>query len=197
MRQVAFAIEAGVDVIQIREHDLDARPLGVLAAAIVKLTRSSRTRVVVNDRLDVALAVGADGVHLPAHSLSVRAARRLAPAGFLIGRSVHDQEELEAASGADYLVAGTVWPTVSKGTDRRCLGIAGLSILVRAAGAPVLAIGGVTEERLPEVAAAGAVGVAAVGLFLNECAGDICHATPLVNVVHSVRVRFDTSRPGS
>src|SRR5262245_56904560 len=101
------AASAGVSFIQVRERDLEAAPLFDLVADIVAVTRRSVTRVVVNDRLDVALATGADGVHLRGYSISPVAARSIAPVPFLIGRSVHGvQDARDHAEGADYLIAG-------------------------------------------------------------------------------------------
>jgi len=119
----------------------------------------------VNDRIDVALACGADGVHLRADSVSVAAARTLAP--FLVGRSVHTVAEAIAASGADYLIAGTVFPSVSK-PSAAVLGVQGLKAIVDATTVPVLAIGGMTAERVPDVLRTGAAGIAAVGLFIDS-----------------------------
>jgi thiamine-phosphate pyrophosphorylase len=168
LEQCREAIQAGVDLIQVRERDLDGGPLAALVAELVRLTRGTATRVVVNDRLDVALACGADGVHLRGDSIPPEAARAIAPAGFLIGRSVHHEQEAKtAAAGADYLVAGTVFPTSSKAGLTEWLGVEGLARICRAVPVPVLAIGGVTVDRLPGIAAAGAAGIAAIGLFAN------------------------------
>jgi thiamine-phosphate pyrophosphorylase len=168
--QARWAADAGIDFIQVRERDLEAASLAALVIAILTITRGTRTRVVVNDRLDVALACGADGVHLRGDSVPVQAARRLAPTGFLIGRSVHRVDELEPAAGADYLIAGTVFPTASKpaGVAQPLLGIEGLSAIVRAAHAPVLAIGGIADDRIEQITAAGAAGFAAIGLFADR-----------------------------
>ena len=95
--QVRLAVHAGVDLIQVRERDLEAASLADLVSSILAVTRGSRTRVVVNDRLDVAIATGADGVHLRHDSIAVAAARTLAPSPFLVGRSVHDGGEARAA----------------------------------------------------------------------------------------------------
>jgi len=168
VEQCSAAVQAGVDLIQVRERDLDGRPLATLVGELVRLTRGTATRVVVNDRLDVALACGADGVHLRGDSIPPEAARSIAPAGFLIGRSVHaEQDAKTAAAGADYLVAGTVFPTPSKAGLTEWLGVEGLARICRSVSVPVLAIGGVTVERLPGIAAAGAAGIAAIGLFAN------------------------------
>ena len=168
VEQCSEAVQAGIDLIQVRERDLDGRPLATLVAELVRLTRGTATRVVVNDRLDVALACGADGVHLRGDSMPPEAARSIAPAGFLIGRSVHAEPDAKiAAAGTDYLVAGTVFPTPSKAGLTEWLGVEGLARICRSVSVPVLAIGGVTVERLPGIAATGAAGIAAIGLFAN------------------------------
>jgi thiamine-phosphate diphosphorylase len=188
LAQIRAGIEAGVDLVQIRERDLDAAALSSLVAAVVDLTRGSTSRVVVNDRLDVALACGADGVHLRGDSVPIAAARRLAPPPFLVGRSVHSADEVVSAAvnaaGADYLIAGTVFPTASKPGVTTWLGLEGLRAVVRATTVPVLAIGGVTLERLVEVASTGAAGIAAIGLF---------ESPRLVELVAQIRHRFDTA----
>lgn len=166
LAQLETAINSGVDLIQVRERDLEAGDLAALVEAVVSLARGTTSRVVVNDRLDVALACGADGVHLRGDSIPTVDARRIAPAGFLIGRSVHTVDEASAAERCDYVIAGTVFPSRSKAAGATILGIEGLRAIVRASQAPVLAIGGVTADRFDDVAAAGAAGVAGIGLFL-------------------------------
>ena len=168
VEQAREAAEAGVDIIQVRERDLDARALCALVQDVVRVTRGSRARVVVNDRLDVALAAGADGVHLRGDSIPPARARSLAPAGFLLGASVRTEAEaVEAARWCDYLVAGTVFPTNSKPGMTAFLGLAGLASIAKAVSVPVLAIGGVSVDRAADVAAAGGGGVAAIGLFAD------------------------------
>jgi thiamine-phosphate pyrophosphorylase len=191
--QARHAAEAGVDLIQVRERDLEAGDLAALVAELVAVTRGTATRVVVNDRLDVALACAADGVHLRADSIPVEAARRLAPTGFLVGRSVHGAGEAAAAAGANYVIAGTVFPSESKRSGPPLLGLDGLRAVVSAMPVPVLAIGGITSARFDDVAAAGPAGVAAIGLFMAPAAaGDriSCRAVPLAAVVERARAHF-------
>lgn len=184
------AVDAGVDIIQVRERDLDAAALVELVTVINDIARGSSTRVVVNDRLDVALACVAGGVHLRSDSIPPAAARAIAPQEFLIGRSVHTVEEAVGSwSGADYLVAGTVFPSASKPTGGRLLGCDGLTMIGRAVPVPVLAIGGMTIERARQAAAAGAAGIAAIGLFLG--------ARSMRSVVTAVRTQFDRIRSDS
>ena len=188
VEQARFAVAAGIDVIQLREPDLDGGPLASLTTAIVALTRGSSTRVVINDRLDVALATGADGVHLRSDSIDAVRVRACAPPGFLIGRSIHSVADLRNVGPVDYLIAGTVWTTSSKPSGHVLLGPEGLASIVDASPLPVLGIGGVGLERMPALAAAGAAGLAAIGAF-QGLEGD-CRAMPLHEVVQSLRQAF-------
>jgi thiamine-phosphate diphosphorylase len=183
IEQAAEGADAGVDLIQIRERDLDASELAAIVTRIVQITRGSRSRVVVNDRLDIALACEADGVHLRGDSIPPARARAIVPPGFLIGRSVHEMAEaLAAAPHVDYLVAGTVFPTTSKPGRTDFLGLRGLAAIAGAAPVPVLAIGGMTVERAVEMSAAGAAGIAAVTLFSDA-------DRPIRDVVRAILAR--------
>ncbi len=190
VEQAAEAAEAGVELVQVREPGLEAAALAALVVRIVEVTRGTRTRVVVNDRLDVALGCGADGVHLRGDSVPVPRARALAPDGFLIGRSVHGVEDAAAAAGADYVIAGTVFPTASKPGRSEWLGVAGLASVVTAVAVPVLAIGGITPDRVPALRTAGAAGIAAITLFDGR-------ERPIREVVRELRTRFDMSGDSS
>jgi thiamine-phosphate diphosphorylase len=192
--QARYAVDAGIDIVHIRERDLEAAALAALVSEILAATRGSATRVVVNDRLDVALACGAHGVHLRGDSISPAAARRLAPAGLLIGRSVHAVDDIAQADGADYVIAGTVFASASKPDASTLLGVDGLRAIVRAAPVPVLAIGGVTAERITSIADAGAAGIAAIGLFFDEpdrSGESHCRPSAMDRTVASLRERFD------
>jgi thiamine-phosphate pyrophosphorylase len=184
--QARAAAAAGIDFIQVRERDLEAAALAALVRAVLDATRGSGTRVLVNDRLDVALATGAHGVHLRADSFPVAAARHAGPPGFLVGRSVHSVDEAVGASGADYLVAGTVFPTASKPGQPMHLGAAGLERIVAATRTPVLAIGGVTLDTAAAIAGAGAAGIAAIGLYAE--------ARSLDDLARRLRSRFDSAK---
>jgi thiamine-phosphate pyrophosphorylase len=194
--QAQHAVDAGIDLVHVREPDLATADLADLVRELVRLRRGSRTRIVVNDRVDVALACGADGVHLRSDSMPADAVRRMVPPGFLIGRSVHGVDQSRVAGPVDYLIAGTVFPTPSK-TGTALLGVEGLRRIVGAVQVPVLAIGGVSIERLAAVEATGAAGIAAIGLFVGADAGyqGMCRAVPLAPRVAVIRARFDTSRP--
>jgi thiamine-phosphate pyrophosphorylase len=197
LRQARYAIDAGIDFVQVRERDLDTADLAATVSDIIAMARGTRTRILVNDRVDVALACGAAGVHLRADSVPAAAVRSIAPPEFVIGRSVHGVlDALGAGAAVDYLIAGTVWPTSGKPAGHPVLGVDGLSGIVRAAGVPVLAIGGVTLDRLGEVAARGSAGVAGIGLFMASgpaAAHRPCRAVPLVEMAAAARARFDTS----
>jgi thiamine-phosphate pyrophosphorylase len=154
--------EAGVDLFQVRERGLDVRDLSALVGACRLALAGSRTRLLVNDRLDVALGEGAHGVHLPAHGLRVDDVRRHTPAGFVIGRSLRAGDpDTSPAAGADFVIVGTIFPSASK-PGLPAAGLEALTRVVAATRLPVLAIGGVDESRVPEVARAGASGVAAI-----------------------------------
>lgn len=183
-QQAIAAVAAGVDYLLVREPDLEARALAALVSDLLALTRASRTRLLVNERLDVALACGADGVHLRESSFAAADARRLAPPRFLIGRSVHSVGAATAATGADYLIAGTAFETPSKPPHHDLLGVDGIRAIATAVAIPVLAIGGVTEHNAAEIATAGAAGAAAIGLFMP--------ASALASRVGDARARFDS-----
>jgi len=193
--QIQYAVDAGIDLVQVRERDLEGGALAALVTSLLAVTRGTRTRLIVNDRLDVALACAADGVHLRGDSVPVEAARRISPSGFLIGRSVHAADEaVDAGTGADFLTAGTVFPSASKAPGTRLLGIEGLRSIVSAVGVPVLAIGGMSGERIAQAASAGAAGIAAIGLFTGphaDAQAGGCRAGDLRQIVNDVRMRFD------
>jgi thiamine-phosphate diphosphorylase len=164
---VATAARAGVHLVQIRQPALDGGPLFALVQRCVQSVAGTSTRVVVNDRLDVALAGGAHGVHLRGDSMPASRLRAFTPHGFLIGRSVHTVAETVAATvggGLDYLVFGTTFPTMSK-PGRPTAGVGTLAEVCAATSLPVLAVGGVSTMRFADVARSGAAGFAAISLF--------------------------------
>lgn len=190
--QVRAAAGAGVDLVQVREPARDSASLLRLVERCVAEARGSSTGIVVNDRLDVALAAGAAGVHLKGESFAGGRVRAVAPRPFLVGRSVHQPAEMAALAGEgvlDYVIAGTVFESRSK-PGQAPSGLATLREMVAAAGStPVLAIGGVSLETAGDVAAAGAAGVAAIGLFMP---GD--GRLPLADTVRRLRRAFDSGR---
>lgn len=170
VRRVRVCAQAGVHLVQVRERDMADAALVGLVARVVGAVRGTRTRVLVNDRADIALVAGAHGVHLRADSAPAARVRAVAPPGFLLGRSVHDAEDAQrmAAEGAvDYLLFGTVFATVSK-PGRPAAGVDALRAAVgRAPAVPLLAVGGVTLETLPRLKDSGCAGFAAIGLFAD------------------------------
>jgi thiamine-phosphate pyrophosphorylase len=162
---VEECLAAGLRAVQLREKDLETRDLLALADTLREATQRHGARLIVNDRADVALAAGADGVQRTHASLPVSALRGIAPAGFLVGASVHSEAEARdaAGQGADFIVFGPVYDTASKRRYGPPQGLAALEAVTRAVDRPVLAVGGLTPERVPEVLAAGAAGVAVIG----------------------------------
>jgi thiamine-phosphate pyrophosphorylase len=164
---ISSNLQAGADWIQIREKDLSARELYDLVQAAVALPNPRRVPILVNSRVDVALAAGAAGVHLPSNSPAPRSWRPLVPKGFLIGVSCHTKEEVQTADeqGADYVVFGPVFAPLSKGSDLAPRGLDRLAEAVALTNLPVLALGGVTNENAALCVAAGAKGIAGISLF--------------------------------
>lgn len=189
--QVQGAINGGVDIVQVREPDLHAREYVALVRDLLRARQGAATRIVVNDRVDVALAAGADGVHLRESSVSVMAARPLLNQDQLVGRSVHDAGAARAHA-ADYLIAGSVFETLSKPGAPATLGLDGLRRVVLAAGeCPVWAVGGVTIDRVAEVARTGARGIAAIGGFIPIDSGrGVAHTVE--QLVKTWRFCFDS-----
>ena len=160
-------LAAGIEWIQIREKDLSARELYHLVERALALPNPHGTKIFVNTRVDVALALGAAGAHLPTDSPEPQHWRAIAPAGFLIGVSCHTLDEVRAAGreGADYVVYGPVFPPRSKSTDLSARGLRQLAQAAQAVPIPVLALGGITADNLDQCVSAGAAGVAAISLF--------------------------------
>jgi thiamine-phosphate pyrophosphorylase len=159
---VARALAAergGSTMVQLRLKHVDARTLATVGSA---LGRVLSVPLVVNDRLDVALACNADGVHLGYDDLPVNAARRLAPVGFIVGASVGDDNEVPNGRDADYVGIGPVYPTTSKSDAGQSIGVAGFGRLRELCGRPAVAIGGIAPSNAAEVMAAGADGVAVI-----------------------------------
>ncbi|HEX8137164.1 MAG TPA: thiamine phosphate synthase [Pyrinomonadaceae bacterium] len=170
----AAAVSSGISLIQLREKNLSARVLFELTTRAARLTRGSQTRLVVNDRADVARAGGADGVHLTTRSLDAGTVRRAFGQDFLIGVSTHTLSEAEAArrGGADFATFGPIFDTPSKRAFGPPVGLAPLSEAARSlAPFPLLALGGITtSENATEALAAGAQGIASIRLFSNASA---------------------------
>jgi thiamine-phosphate pyrophosphorylase len=191
--QTRLALEGGATAIQLRDKSMDGRELLETAKRMAVLCEEWGALFVVNDRLDVALLSGADGVHLGQKDLPVAEARKLAPRPFIVGASAHDAEEAERAAeeGADYLGVGAVFATGSKG-DATVVGLAGLRGLMEALRSsrgnrseevpPTVAIGGISAETLPEVIRAGADGVSAISAVVR---GDVKKQAAALNQILS------------
>jgi thiamine-phosphate pyrophosphorylase len=165
---VARAIDAGVDSVQVRDKGASAAELFATVVELQRVARSSGVRVLVNDRIDVALATRAHGVHLAANSLPPAVARAVLEPWQLVGVSVHavDEAVRAAADGADYLTFGHVFDTPSHAGEP-ARGAAMLAHVVAAVDVPVIAIGGITAARVGEVLATGCAGIALISAILS------------------------------
>jgi thiamine-phosphate pyrophosphorylase len=165
---VSAAVSAGIQYVQLREKKLQSRVLSELAARAVNIAQGTATRVLVNDRADIAVAAGANGVHLTTQSLETAVVRKAFGDELLIGTSTHSLEEAQMArnGGANFVVFGPVFPTASKAKYGPPLGVRALS---RAASElapfPVLALGGISLVNAAECLSAGASGIAGISLF--------------------------------
>ena len=167
---VEEALSAGAPAVQLREKGASARKLMARAERLRELTRRWDALLFINDRFDIALAAGADGVHLGPHDPPVKAIRSVAPDGFLIGHSTDDPEEAKeaAAHGADYIGCGAVYPTATKSDAGGAIGVEGLAKVATAVEIPVVGIGGISPEGAREIAAhTPAAGVAVIGAVMG------------------------------
>ena len=165
---VKVAVEVRIPLIQMREKHLSGRDLYNLVKSVMKLTDGSNTKVLVNDRVDVAIAARADGVHLPANSVPIEVVRRSVPKTFLIGLSAHSENDVStsSANSADFVVLGPVYPTPGKGKP---LGLYKFETIVNGhAELPILGLGGIEESNFQVVLGAGAAGFAAIRFLNND-----------------------------
>ena len=168
LRFLQNVVTAQLPIVQIREKSLPARELYELMARAMEITRGGKTRLLVNDRVDIARAAGADGVHLTSRSLPADVVRNICGPDFLIGVSTHSLAEARVAqsAGADFVVFGPVFDTASKRAFGEPQGLDKLHEVTNALGEfPVLAIGGITRENLAACIDAGASGIAGISLF--------------------------------
>jgi thiamine-phosphate pyrophosphorylase len=164
LHRAAAAARGGATMLQLRLKYADARSLVEVARALVE---TLPVPVIINDRVDVALASGAAGVHLGADDLPVSAARAIAPDGFIVGVSVGSDDEVPGAAGADYVGVGPVFGTRSKSDAGAAIGVERFARLSARTALPSVGIGGVTAENAAEVIGAGAAGVAVISALLG------------------------------
>lgn len=166
---VRAALRGGAPAVQLRMKDAPAREMTDLARALLAETRAAGALLFVNDRVDAALAVGADGAHVGQDDLPVAAARKIAPAGFLLGVSAETAELARAAEadGADYVGVGPVYLTGSKADAGDAVGTERITQVAAAVRIPVVGIGGITIENAPPVIHAGAAGVAVISAVMR------------------------------
>jgi len=166
---VQRALSAGAPSIQLRAKEATARELTAMVQVLLPSVRAAGSLLFVNDRLDVALAAGADGVHLGPDDLPVRDVRSTVADDFIVGYSTDDPEEAAQAQadGADYLGSGTVYATTNKSDPGEVIGVEGLRRVVEAVSIPVVGIGGITPDRAEAVAETGASGIAVIGAVMS------------------------------
>lgn len=174
---VRKAIDGGATCIQLREKDAASRELYLLACELREITSEKNVVFIVNDRLDIALAVGADGVHLGQDDLPVASARRIMPPEMILGVSVENplQAREAQARGASYLGAGAVFATATKSDAGEPVGLQALAEICRGVDIPVVGIGGINAQNAGKVIQAGAAGVAVISAIV--AANDITLAT--------------------
>ena len=166
---ISQAVDAGVRMVQIREKDLDTRPLIDLVQNLIPLIKRHQGKVLVNDRIDLAMALDADGVHLRSDGLPLPRARRMLGNEKLIGISTHSIREVRYAEkeGADFVVLGPIFETPSKRMYGPPLGLHALETACRASRLPIFAIGGINPKHVASVMSSGAYGIAVISAILQ------------------------------
>jgi len=187
---VEEAIAGGADAIQLRDKGYTAKQLLQEALKLRDITRKNGVPFIINDRVDVALAVDADGVHLGQDDFPLAWARKLLGEGKIIGISTHNLEEAMQAEkdGADYIGIGSVFPTTTKPDARSLAGLELIADIKRNVSIPVVAIGGIKEENVAQVAEAGADCIAVISAVVS--------ATDIREAARNLRERFLVSRGG-
>ncbi len=191
------ALSGGADMVQLRDKSGNLRELLPQARAIQTLCRSRGAVFIVNDRLDLALAAGADGAHVGQEDLPAEAARQLLGPGRILGVSTHSLEQAEAArlAGADYIGFGPMFPTGSKDTGYTPRGLEALREVRAVVDLPILAIGGITLDIVSDVIAAGATAPAVISAIV--AAPDICAAAAAFRMCVGAVKGLDRSDPAS
>jgi thiamine-phosphate pyrophosphorylase len=166
----SLAVDGGADVIQLRDKVCSTHALVLAGKRIREMTHRTGVLFMVNDRLDVAIACGADGVHLGQYDLPVATARTIAPRGFIIGVSVSsaDEAKLAVTDGADYIAASPVFPTAQKAEAVHCCGLEGIRRIRAAVSIPLIAIGDIGMHNISDVVDAGADGVAVISAVVGQ-----------------------------
>jgi thiamine-phosphate pyrophosphorylase len=167
---VRLALEGGVRAVQLREKDLPVRELLSLARELRPITREFGAKLFINDRVDVAVAVDADGVHLGHQSIPVGAARKIVGTSMLIGVSTHNMEEAKAAQvgGADFITFGPIFETPSKANLMHPVGVKGLSSVVSGVEVPIFALGGIKSGLIGDILASGSYGISMISAILGS-----------------------------
>ncbi|MDR0290746.1 MAG: thiamine phosphate synthase [Treponema sp.] len=170
LEAVEAAIDGGVTMVQLREKEAASREFYAIGLAMRELTKRRKVPLVVNDRLDIALAIGADGLHVGQSDLPLEAIRRIAGGRLFVGVSAGTVEKaIQAqADGADYLGAGAVAPTGSKADVSGIIGIEGLCAICAAVRIPVVGIGGINAATAAQVIQSGAAGIAVISSILSQ-----------------------------
>lgn len=164
-RRAAAAVEGGATMLTLRLPEESARTLSEVARALRRA--APRVPLLVSDRVDVALAVDADGVHVGARDLPASVVRRFAPPSMIIGASVGAAEEVSRSEGADFVAIGPVFAASGSGAGGTAMGVARFGELARLCGVPAIAVGGVSPENAGALMAAGAAGVAVISALLG------------------------------
>lgn len=166
---VGGALAAGARAVQLRGKNASARELQDMGSKLLSLTQPAGALLLINDRLDVALAIGADGVHLGPDDIPVSEARRVVPNSFLIGASTDNPQQAAQLEddGADYIGCGTVYPTTTKADAGQIIGLSGLDRVARSVNVPVVGIGGINIERSAEISTTCASGIAVISAVMQ------------------------------
>ncbi len=185
---IEAAIEGGVSIVQLREKQLDTRPFYERASRLEEITNAAGIPLIINDRIDIALAIDADGVHIGQSDMPLNTARKLLGNDFIIGVSVSSSEEAKLAEngGADYIAISPIWATPTKTDTPRAVGIEGCGEIVEAVDLPCIGIGGIKASNAGEVIRSGCEGVAVVSSIMS-CASPKDNAIQLRKIIDKAK----------